>query len=152
MKNRNLNHKDHWQTPTDFFELLNKEFDFNFDPCPYQHNVDIWDGLKIDWGERNFINPPYSRHLKKAFVIKAVEQSLQGKLCVCLLPVSTSTNLFHRHILPYAAEIRFLKGRLKFIGVNANGEPVTNKTGQHDSMLVTFDWRNTAKFSQLIIT
>ena len=41
MKNRNLNHKDHWQTPTEFFELLNKEFDFNFDPCPYQHNVDI---------------------------------------------------------------------------------------------------------------
>ena len=152
MKNRNLKHEDHWKTPTEFFELLNKEFDFNFDPCPYQHNVDIWDGLKIDWGERNFINPPYSRHLKKAFVIKAVEQSLQGKLCVCLLPVSASNNLFHRHILPYAAEIRFLKGRLKFIGVNAKGEPVTNKTGQHDSMLVTFDWRNPAKYPQLIIT
>jgi site-specific DNA-methyltransferase (adenine-specific) len=152
MKNRNLNHKDDWQTPPSYLEQLTKKYQFDFDPCPFKHNLDLWDGLKIDWGERNFINPPYSRHLKEAFVIKAVEQSLQGKLCVCLLPVSTSTNLFHRHILPYAAEIRFLKGRLKFIGVNANGEPVSNKTGQHDSMLVTFDWRNPAKFPQLIIT
>ncbi len=145
MKNRNLNHKDDWQTPPDFYELLNKEFDFNFDPCPHQHNVDLWDGLAIDWGERSFINPPYSQKLKEAFVIKAIEQSGQGKLCVCLLPVSTSTRLFHNHILPNLKEIRFLKKRLKFLGVNARGETVTNKTGMHDSMLVIFDGRTPAE-------
>jgi site-specific DNA-methyltransferase (adenine-specific) len=141
MKNRNLNHKDDWQTPSEFYDLLNKEFDFNFDPCPYQHNVDLWDGIKIDWGERSYINPPYSQKLKEAFVIKAIEQSQMGKLCVCLLPVSTSTKLFHNYILPNMAEIRFLKKRIKFLGVNTRGEAVSNKSGMHDSMLVIFDGR-----------
>ena len=141
MKNRNLKHKDDWQTPPEYMAMLNREFDFNFDPCPYQHNIALWDGLAIDWKERNFINPPYSRNLKEAFVIKAVEQSRMGKLCVCLLPVSTSTKLFHNYILPYSTQVRFLYGRVKFIGVNAKGEPVKNKTGQHDSMLITFDGR-----------
>jgi site-specific DNA-methyltransferase (adenine-specific) len=141
MKNRNLNHKDDWQTPPEFYNLLNNEFNFNFDPCPYQHNVELWDGLKIEWKERNFINPPYSQKLKEAFVIKAIEQAGQGKLCVCLLPVSTSTKLFHNFILPYKTDIRFLCKRLKFSGVNAKGETVNNKTGMHDSMLVIFDGR-----------
>ena len=141
MKNRNLNHKDDWQTPPEFLALLSKEFDFNFDPCPYQHNVDLWDGLKIDWGERSFINPPYSQKLKEAFVIKAIEQASQCKLCVCLLPVSTSTRLFHNHILLNMTEIRFLKGRLKFSGTNTKGEKVNNKAGMHDSMIIIFDGR-----------
>ncbi len=99
MKNRNLNHKDDWQTSPEFLAQLTKEFDFNFDPCPNQHDVDLWDGLKIDWKERNFINPPYSQKLKEAFVSKAIEEAAKGKLCVCLLPVSTSTKLFHNFIL-----------------------------------------------------
>ncbi len=149
MKNRNLNHKDDWQTPTEYYEILNKEFDFNFDPCPYQHNFDSWDGLKIDWNTRSFINPPYSQKLKEAFVIKAIEQASQGKLCVCLLPVSTSTKLFHNHVLPSLTEIRFLKKRLKFIGTNSKGESVTNKTGMHDSMIVIFDGRTPRKSPRL---
>ena len=32
-----------------------------------------------------------------------------------LLPARTDTERFHKYILPYA-EIRFLKGRLKFVG------------------------------------
>ena len=119
MKNRHLNHKYDRKTTPEFYESLNKEFDFNFDPCPYQHNVDIWDGLAIDWGERSFINPPYSQKLKEAFVIKAIEQAGQGKLCVCLLPVSTSTKLFHKYILPNKTDLRFLKKRLKFTGTNS---------------------------------
>ena len=135
MKNRNLNNHDNWATPSELYNKLNKEFNFDFDPCPLYAE---FDGLNIDWGERNFINPPYSRKLKDAFVIKAIEQSEHGKLCVCLLPVSTSTKLFHDHIKPNANEIRFLKGRVKFIGVNTKGEKVTNKAGMHDSMIVVF--------------
>ena len=59
MKNRNIPHKDDWATPRYFYDELNKEFDFNFDPCPYQHNIEKWNGLEIEWKERNFINPPY---------------------------------------------------------------------------------------------
>lgn len=142
MKNRNLNHKDDWGTPKKIYDELNKEFNFEFDPCPLQHDIEEWDGLKIEWKERNFINPPYSRTLKEAFIVKAIEESKKGKLCVMLLPVSTSTKVFHEHILPNKKEIRFFKGRIKFSGVNTFGEFVENKPGMHDSMLVIFDGRN----------
>lgn len=142
MKNRNLNHKDDWGTPKKIYNELNKEFNFDFDPCPLQHDIEEWDGLKIEWKERNFINPPYSRTLKEAFILKAIEESKKGKLCVMLLPVSTSTKVFHEHILPNKKEIRFFKGRIKFSGVNTFGEFVENKPGMHDSMLIIFDGRN----------
>ena len=92
--------------------------------------------------ERNFINPPYSRKLKESFVIKAIEESKKGKLCVMLLPVSTSTKLFHEWILPNQKNIRFIKGRVKFSGKNTKGELVSDKAGMHDSMVVVFDGRN----------
>ena len=108
MKNRNLEHKDDWATPDYVLNPLYKEFGDLFDPCPFQHNVSDWDGLDIEWANKNFINPPYSRVLKNNFVLKAIEESKKGKLCVILLPVSTSTKLFHEHILPNKTEIRFL--------------------------------------------
>ena len=159
MKNRNLEHKDDWATPDYVLNPLYKEFGDLFDPCPFQHNVSDWDGLDIEWANKNFINPPYSRVLKNNFtegelqeelVVRkfrtttqhgAIEESKKGKLCVILLPVSTSTKLFHEHILPNKTEIRFLKGRVKFKGYNTKGEFVTSKCGMHDSMLVIFDGR-----------
>ena len=120
MKDRNLVHSDNRATPIEFYDNLDLEFAFNFDPCPLNLNeiTDETDGLLIDWGTSNFINPPYSRQLKEKFVLKAIEESKKGKLCVMLLPVSTSTKLFHDHILPNAKEIRFVKGRINFLGVN----------------------------------
>ena len=136
MKNRNLEHKDHWSTPHDFYDILNNEFNFNFDPCPLHSD---FDGLLIDWKERNFINPPYSRMLKESFIRKAFEESKKGKLCVMLLPVSTSTKIFHEIIYPHA-EIRFLKGRLSFNGINTFGEMVGKGSApMHDSMIVIFN-------------
>ena len=134
MKNRNINHKDDWATPKELYDLLDKEFDFDFDPCPLNPN---FDGLEIRWGERNFVNPPYSRMLKEAFIRKAFEQSQKGRLSVMLLPVSTSTKIFHE-VIYHNAEIRFLKGRVKFEGINTFGKLVNNKCGMHDSMIVIF--------------
>ena len=134
MKNRNLDHKDDWATPDYIYNPLNEEFNFDFDPCPLYSD---FDGLEIEWRKRNFINPPYSRKLKEAFIRKAFEESKKGKLCVMLLPVSTSTKIFHEIIYPNA-EIRFIKGRVKFIGFNTKGESVDNKCGMHDSMIVIF--------------
>lgn len=140
MKNRNQKHSDHWATPAYFYKKLDAEFGFDFDPCPLNYVVDA---LALDnWpGYHIYINPPYSRTLKEAFVIKAIEESKKGKLCVMLLPVSTSTALFHVHIQPNAKEIRFIRGRIKFEGVNTYGNFVTDKTPMHDSMLVVFDGR-----------
>lgn len=159
MKNRNLDHKDDWATPPEFIKELEKEFGKMFDPCPFHHDINDFDGLEIEWGKCNFINPPYSQKIKEAFVRKAFEESKKGKVCVMLLPVSTSTKLFHEVILPSNPEIRFLKGRLKFRGTNSKGQKVnyhligedtdetimfegkeiplhTKNSGMHDSMLV----------------
>ena len=73
--------------------------------------------------------------------MKALDESRKGKLCVLLLPVSTSTRLFHDVILPNAKEIRFLRGRLKFERKGADGKFHANHAGQHDSMIVIFDGR-----------
>jgi hypothetical protein len=139
MKNRNLDNHDNWATPKEFYDELDNEFRFNFDPCPL--NPDF-DGLTVEWGTRSFVNPPYSRKLKEAFVKKALLESEKGKFCLLLLPVSTSTALFHDVILPNAKEIRFVRKRIKFQGYNTNGEFVTTQCGMHDSMLVMFGDKN----------
>ena len=139
MKNRNIEHKDNWATPKEFYEKLNSEFHFDFDPCPFNDGEILpeKDGLLIDWGERNFVNPPYSRKLKEAFIKKAIGESKKGKLCVMLLPVSTSTAIFHDYIKPNAMEIRFVRGRISFEGVNTFGKKVGKGTfPMHDSMVV----------------
>lgn len=140
MKNRNLNHSDNWETPKSVYDALNLEFKFDHDPCPinYGEITPDKDGLIQPWGKCNFINPPYSRNLKEAFVRKAVEVSKSGATCVMILPVSTSTKLFHEVIKPNAKEIRFWKGRIKFKGINSKGEYVNNRSPMHDSMIVIF--------------
>lgn len=55
---------DHWSTPEDLFKYLDKEFNFNFDPCPINSLID---GLKISWGRVTFCNPPYG----PAYVVSA---------------------------------------------------------------------------------
>ena len=65
-------------------------------------------------------------------------------VCVLLLPVSTSSLLFHNVIKKNACEIRFLKGRVKFNGINIDGDLIEvnrpgHNSGMHDSMLVIFD-------------
>lgn len=140
--------------PPHFYNTLNDRYNFDFDPCPFRHDLNKWDGLEIEWGERNFINPPYNRKEKEAFVKKAIEESRKGKLCVMLLPVSTSTKLFHDYILPNSASITFVRSRISFIGVNTKGQYVNwhqwdrvpedlnavhvKNSGMHDSMLVVF--------------
>ena len=138
MKNRNLQSGDDWKTPAYIYDPLDNEFNFDFDPCPYMHDLALLDGLKVEWGSSNFCNAPYSRKLKEAFILSAVAESKKGKLCIMLLPVSTSTKIFHEVILPNQDEIRFVRRRIKFEGYNTQGEYVTNKVGMHDSMIVVF--------------
>lgn len=133
MKIRKKIHDD-WATPKWLLDDIKSEFGEFFDPCPLNSN---FDGLSIDWKKVNYINPPYNRKDKELFIRKAYEESKKGNTCVMLLPVSTSTIIFHEIIYPNA-EIRFLKGRVKFRGINSMGEFVSDKAGQHDSMIVIF--------------
>jgi site-specific DNA-methyltransferase (adenine-specific) len=97
------------RTPEDLYRQLDEEFHFDFDPCP---NNPTFDGLKVEWGKSNYVNPPYAN--KTPWILKAIEESRKGKTVVMLLPVDTSTRWFHDLILTYADEIRFIRGRLRF--------------------------------------
>lgn len=135
MKNRDgLENIDHWATPKWLYDKLNEEFHFDFDPCPLHAD---FDGLSIEWGNSNYINPPYNRVDKPRFIQKAYEEWKKGKTCVLLLPAATGTKQFHELMLPNA-EIRFLKGRIAFVGYNSKGEYTDKNKGKHDSMIVIF--------------
>lgn len=125
---------DHWETPKSLYNKLNDEFHFDFDPCPLHAD---FDGLKVDWGEVNFVNPPYNRIDKPKFIQKAYEEWLKGKTSVLLIPAYTGTKQFHNLIIPNA-EVRFLRGRVNFSGYNSKGEYAARGNAKHDSMLVIF--------------
>jgi len=130
---------DNWITPKKVYDELNKEFQFDFDPCPFNMGDIVNDGLVIDWGKMNFVNPPYSPELKKAFVLKALEEKKKGNSSVLLLPAQTGTKLFHDIILPNAKEVRFRKGRIQFEKKDEKGNIIKNKSGNPlDSMVIVF--------------
>ena len=60
------------------------------------------------------MNPPYGRSIGK-WIQKAYNSSKEGAVVVGLLPARTDTKWFHEYIYN-KAEIRFIKGRLKFGG------------------------------------
>lgn len=123
---------DHWQTPKNLYDELNNEFNFDFDPCPFQHDINKWNGLEIKWGKRNFVNPPYSNvigWLKKA---KYELEFGQSELIVFLVFANTDTKWFHEYCYN-KAELRFIKGRIKFIDINGKTGPA-----MRPSMLVIF--------------
>jgi len=137
MKNRkkdNGSGNDDWETPEYILKDIRKEFGKFFDPCPLNAK---FDGLKIEWKKVNFVNPPYNNKGKVAFIVKAYEQWLKGKTSILLIPTSTDIPVFHELILPYA-EIRFVKGRIKFKGYDTKGNYITNRSGQSGSMFIIF--------------
>lgn len=116
--------KDDWETPQSFFNELNKEFNFTLDPCATHETAKCTkyytaeeDGLKQDWeGETVFCNPPYSNRQQTKWVEKCYREAKKlNTVVVALLPARTDTIRFHEYIYG-KAEIRFLKGRLKFVG------------------------------------
>ena len=119
-----------WATPKSFFDSLDKEFKFTLDACASSDNAKCEnyfslkdDGLAQDWsGNVVFCNPPYGRGIK-SWIKKAYEESLKGNTkVVMLIPSRTDTKYWHEFIFPYASDIRFIKGRLKF-GGHKNSAP-----------------------------
>ena len=108
---------DHWSTPKHVYEALDKEFHFDYDPCPLNSEIDNLGG---DWGKINFVNPPYSDI--KIWAYECHYHWLHmGQTVVMLIPSRTDTRWWHDWIMK-ATEIRFIKGRLKF-GGSKNSAP-----------------------------
>ena len=75
-----------------------------------------------DWSnEIVFCNPPYGKEQKK-WIEKCYNENKNNNITiVMLLPARTDTIAFHKYIYN-KAEIRFIKGRLKF-GNSKNSAP-----------------------------
>lgn len=86
--------KHYWLTPPELHARLSAEFGpFDFDPCPYPL-PDDFDGLTCEWGQRNYVNPPFGSIIHQgkkkgptAWVRKAIEQHRKGKLVVFVYPL-----------------------------------------------------------------
>lgn len=127
-----------WVTPKSFFEPLQKEFDLRVDAAASHDNAmlpvffqqGVRDAFEQDWSKlRVWCNPPYGR----SEIYKWVERCATGgaDVVVALLPARTDTRWFHDFIYKKEnAEIRFVKGRIKFSG--------TTGAGKFPSMVVVF--------------
>ena len=118
---------DMWETPQWFFNELDNEFGFTLDACAIKENAKCYNfyspeqnGLNQPWTGTVWCNPPYGRQISK-WVKKAHESAGNGTTVVMLLPARTDTKWFHDYIYG-VAEIRFVRGRLKF-GGSKNGAP-----------------------------
>lgn len=123
------------RTPKELFEILDRQFHFDMDPCDSLEKPD-WlrlqcynldrgeNGLELDWFGRVFVNPPWGKgengeSLILTWILKA-EQELRIGNCryvVFLVPSRTETKWFH-HIKnsEYLMNHTYLKSRVKFDG------------------------------------
>lgn len=123
---------DEWETPYELYGKLHLEFGFDLDvaasaknsKCPKFITKEL-DALKQDWaiwGRRIWCNPPYSAGNCAKFAYKCAEQTktLEGiHFAVLLIPTKTEQPFFHQLRTQY--ELRFVRGRQKFIGGKTSG-------------------------------
>ena len=103
--------KHYWLTPPDLMKELQDEFGFDYDPCPYP-KPDDYDGLDAEWGDVNYVNPPFGcviHNGKKvgatAWVRKAIKEHEKGKTVVLVYPIDKWVHM----LIEAGAEIRNLK-------------------------------------------
>lgn len=92
--------KHYWLTPKDLMEKLEMDYGpFDFDPCPFP-KPENFDGLTCEWGQRNYVNPPFGSIMHQgpndkkpkkkgptAWMRKAIEESKKGKFVLIVYPV-----------------------------------------------------------------
>lgn len=117
---------DEWPTPQALFDALHAEFGFELDVCALPHSAKCAryftpqdDGLAQDWSGVCWMNPPYGQTIGE-WVAKAHDAGRRGATVVCLVPARTDTRWWWEHCRH--AEIRFLRGRLRF-GDSVTGAP-----------------------------
>lgn len=93
-------------TPDLLFDHLKEKYRLDYDPCPLDGLLDGPSGLAADWGDRAFVNPPYSRTAK--WVEKSLYESQKGKFVCLLIPWRSNSSYWQKFILPHASEIHLL--------------------------------------------
>lgn len=120
--------KDDWETPDDLFNELHERFNFTVDAAASHNNAKLpryWtkedDALSKSWSEeRVWLNPPYGREIF-AFMKKCHDEQrrapeLPPEIICALVPARTDTRWWHEHVIGGYADVKFIKGRLKFKG------------------------------------
>ncbi len=122
-----------WRTPQKFWEKLNNQYQFTLDVCALQNSTLVpnnWYGpdhpdltrqncLTRNWSKDTnngwaYMNPPYGRVIKH-FMAKAAEENQNNKTkIICLVPARTDTAWWHDSVIPFASDIQYIRGRLKF--------------------------------------
>ena len=127
--------KHYWLTPPELYNQLNEEFAFTFDPCPYPKPEDF-DGLDAEWGESNYVNPPFGVVIHKgkkkgatAWARKCIEESKKGKKVVMVYPIDKWVLM----LLQAGAKVRNLKD-VKWIATEDGS--VGPGTGRHIACFV----------------
>ena len=90
----------YWIIPPEIYDPLNKEFKFEFDPCPNPRPKEF-DGLNAEWKKSNWVNPPFWAGIT-AWVRKAIAEQQKGNTSVLILPLDNWVNL----LIQAKAEIR----------------------------------------------
>ena len=111
-KGNKSDNKHYWLTPADLMAEMQAEFEFDYDPCPFPKPPN-YDGLKSEWGQSNYVNPPFGSYededgKKKgptAWARKAIEEHKKGKRVVFLYPIDKWIHL----LLEAGAKVRNLK-------------------------------------------
>lgn len=122
--------KHYWLTPPDVYDALDAEFSFTFDPCPFP-KPDDFDGLTNEWGESNYVNPPFGSIVHEgkkkgptAWARKAIAEAQKGKRVVLVYPIDKWILM----LLAAGAEVRNL-GDVKWLATEDGS--AGKGTGRH---------------------
>lgn len=117
-----------WATPRELFNNLDNKFHFTLDAAADDTNHKCAKYFTKDdnaliqkWSGRVWLNSPYGRSILK-WIKKVKEEMKNCEVIVCLLPSRTGTTWFQDYCMKYA-EVWFLKGRIKFVGMSNNSAP-----------------------------
>ncbi len=120
---------DEWGTPVNLF--IGACVEFNVEPvldvcatfqntkCPIFFNKES-DGLKQDWDQDFFMNPPFSK--AKFWIKKAFDEHRKFNVNgIAVLAARTDTKAWHDYILGQAnCEVIFIQGRVKYLDEQSN--------------------------------
>jgi phage N-6-adenine-methyltransferase len=138
---------DEWSTPQPIFDVLDAEFRFTLDVCALDSSAKCGnyftpetDGLAHDWLGTCWMNPPYGGEIARWVEKAATESKRAGTTVVCLLPARVDTGWWWDHCRH--AEIRFLRGRLKFGTADAGAPfPSAVVVFGHEPTVLWWEWR-----------
>ena len=134
--------RHYWLMPSEKLEELDKEFHFDFDPCPFPR-PDGFDGLEVDWGKSNWVNPPFTGMAKEkgkrkigpmAWARKALAEQERGNQSVLIFPIYQVRVI--SFLEDHGAEIRYY-GKIRWISVeDMTPNPVDSSSIQPCVLLI----------------